>query len=120
MLGEWQWNSAIALRGAVANGWPVRTQGSAAALANSEDTARVINRFAVLYNEAHLPEITDEDIPFLNAKIDRVQFYTSLESKFSDMIDTLNDNATDEATDVDIDAMAAEFWDELYWYLYES
>ena len=89
-------------------------------MANSEDTARVINRFAVLYNEAHLPEITDEDIPFLNAEIDRVQFYTSLESEFSDMIDTLNNDATDEATDADIDALAEEIWDKLYWHLYEG
>lgn len=119
LLEEWQ-QRAFSPDSIGSNGWHVRIQGSAVVLANQQYSKNIYNQFIILYNKLDDPVITDGDIPFLNAEIDRVQFYTSLESEFSDMINTLNDDATDEATDVDIDAMAAEFWDKLYWHLYES
>lgn len=99
-------------------GWPVRITDSAANMANGSRDA--FSEFKYFYLDSPFPEITNDDIPFLDAEIDRVHFYTALESDLSDIIDTLNDPSTGAPTDVDIDAVAADFVKELEQHLYEG
>ena len=99
-------------------GWPVRIADSAANMANDSHSA--FTEFKYFYIDSPFPEITNDDIPFLDAEIDRVQFYTSLEGDLSNIIDTLNDPNTGAPTDVDIDAVAASFIEELERHLYEG
>ena len=104
----------------LSEGWSVRHAGSVDRLSNKGETLDTFNEIKRFYKGDTLPEVTESDIPFLNAKIDRVHFYTSLESDLSDIINTLNDPNTGVPTDVDIDAVASEFVDELKWHLYEG
>ena len=104
----------------LSEGWSVRHAGSVDRLSNKGETIDTFNEIKRFYKSDALPEVTEADIPFLNAKIDRVHFYTSLESNLSDIINTLNDPDTGAPTDVDIDAVASEFVDELKWHLYEG
>ena len=101
-------------------GWSVYQAGSVDRLATGGFAIDTFNEIKRFYKSHEIPEVTEADIPFLNAKIDRVHFYTSLESDLSDIINTLNDPNTGAPTDVDIDAVASEFVDELKWHLYEG
>ena len=101
-------------------GWSAYQAGSVERLSTNGNAVATFNEIMKFYNLDTSPEVTESDIPFLNAKIDRVHFYTSLESDLSDIINTLNDPNTGAPTDVDIDAVASEFVDELKWHLYEG
>ena len=115
-----QIKSPFGTNGMLSVGWPVRITGSAEAIANHYNSQTAFGEFRRIYLAGSIPEVTNDDIPFLDAKIDRVQFYTSLEHDLSDIIDTLNDPNTGAPTDVDIDAVAADFIKELEWHLYEG
>ena len=101
-------------------GWSVYQAGSVDRLATGGIAIDTFNEIKRFYKGDTLPEVTESDIPFLNAKIDRAHYYTSLESDLGDIIDTLNDPNTGAPTDVDIDAIATEFFEELEWHLYEG
>ena len=101
-------------------GWSAYQAGSVERLSTNGNAVATFNEIMKFYNLDTSPEVTESDIPFLNAKIDRVHFYTSLESDLSDIINTLNDPNTGAPTDVDIDAVAADFIKELEWHLYEG
>ena len=100
-------------------GWPARYRGNAEELSQQRISSETFAYFAMVDGQDALPEIKDEDIILLNAKIDRVQYFTALEGELSTIITTLNDPETDAALPVDIDAVAKEFYDKLYFYLYE-
>jgi len=104
----------------LSQGWSVYQAGSVERLATGGDTVDTFNEIRMFYKRHEIPEVTEADIPFLNAKIDRVHFYTSLESKLGNIMAALNDPNTGAPTDVDIDDVAAEFVDELEWHLYEG
>ena len=101
-------------------GWSVYQAGSVDRLATGGIAIDTFNEIKRFYKSHETPEVTEADIPFLNSKIDRVHFYTSLESDLSDIMAALNDPNTGVPTDVDIDAVASEFVDELKWHLYEG
>ena len=101
-------------------GWSVYQAGSVDRLATGGIAIDTFNEIKRFYKRHEIPEVTESDIPFLNAKIDRVHFYTSLESNLSDIMAALNDPNTGAPTDVDIDAVAADFIEELEWHLYEG
>ena len=101
-------------------GWSVYQAGSVDRLATGGNAIYTFNEIKRFYKSDALPEVTEADITFLNAKIDRVHFYTSLESDLSDIMAALNDPTTGAPTDVDIDAVAADFIEELEWHLYEG
>ena len=65
-------------------------------------------------------DITNEDIPVLDAEVNRVQFSIDLESQLSDLIYGLNDGTTCEPISVDIDDAAAQFIEDLEWHLAEG
>ena len=97
------------------------TVASEIALAVKAESLLLVTDVAgIRINDEYQKEVTEADIPFLNAKIDRVHFYTSLESNLSDIMSALNDPNTGVPTDVDIDAVAADFVKELEWHLYEG
>ena len=115
-----QTESPFGSNGMLSIGWPVRISGSAENIANHPYSQSAFGEFRLAYLGSQMPEITNDDIPFLDVTIDRVQFYTSLEGDLSDIIDTLNNPDTGAPTDVDIDAVAADFIEELEWHLYEG
>ena len=104
----------------LSQGWSVYQAGSVDRLATGGIAIDTFNEIKRFYKSDALPEVTESDIPFLNSKIGRVHFYTSLESNLSDIINTLNDPDTGAPTDVDIDAIAADFVKELEQHLYEG
>ena len=110
----------LATESFLSQGWSVYQAGSVERLSTGGNVVDTFNEIRMFYKRHEIPEVTEADIPFLNAKIDRVHFYTSLESDLSDIINTLNDPNTGAPTDVDIDAVASEFVDELKWHLYEG
>ena len=104
----------------LSQGWSVYQAGSIERLATGGVAVDIFNEVRRFYLSGAIPEVTELDIPFLNAKIDRVHFYTSLESDLSDIMAALNDPNTGVPTDIDIDAVAADFINELEWHLYEG
>ena len=115
-----QIESPFGSSGMLSIGWPVRITDSAENIANHPYSQSAFGELRLAYLGSSMPEITNDDILFLKAKIDRVHYYTSLEHDLSDIIDTLNDPNTGVPTDVDIDAVAADFIEELEWHLYEG
>lgn len=66
-------------------------------------------------------QLTDEDLaPLLDASFDRVYFGNALEQDFSRMIRSLNDLATGEPTDADVNAMAAKLLEQLKYQVMEG
>ena len=112
--------SAYSPNGMMSIGWPVRMVGSAENIANHSESVYAFGEFWFAFPGSEKPVITNDDIPFLYEKIDRVQFYTAPESELSDIIDTLNDPNTGEELPVDINAVAVDFIEELEWHLYEG
>lgn len=98
----------------IEDGWPVRVGGSGEAI-------WTITRHA----NKHQPHVryyhpTNEDFPLLATKIDCVTFGSILEQDFAQMVRSLNDQKTGQPTDVDIDALAAEFIRLLRWQVMEG
>ena len=82
----------------------------------------IYSKYSILSSlyKTDAPIVTDEDIPILDAQIDRVQFLTAYEQELSTIINSLNNQGTGEALPVDIDTVAADFIKELEWHLYEG
>ena len=110
----------LATESFLSQGWSVYQAGSVERLSTGGNVVDTFNEIRMFYKRHEIPEVTEADIPFLNAKIDRVHFYTSLESKLGNIMAALNDPTTGAPTDVDIDAVAADFIEELEWHLYEG
>ncbi len=109
----------------VADGWPVRAKGSVWPLWS------VLRRAARGYNlplESGLSRsrlvmnvrLADEDIPLLEARIDRVYFGHTLEQSLAETIRSLNDPKTGAAQEVDLDDAAAQLIRELTWQMMEG
>ena len=64
-----------------------------------------------------LVELTDDDIPILDAKIDRVSFGNTVEQEIATLLRQLRDG---EAGDADLKAQAAQFLRELRWQITEG
>ena len=110
----------LATESFLSQGWSVYQAGSVERLSTGGNVVDTFNEIRMFYKRHEIPEVTEADIPFLTAKIDRVHFYTSLESKLGNIMAALNDPTTGAPTDVDIDAVAADFIEELEWHLYEG
>lgn len=104
----------------LSQGWSVYQAGSVERLSTGGIAVDIFNNIRRFYLSGAIPEVTEKDILFLNAKIDRVHFYTSLESKLGNIMAALNDPNTGVPADIDIDAVAADFIKELEWHLYEG
>ena len=65
--------------------------------------------------------MTDEDLPVLSRSIDEVRFpiYLSGERALSGVLARLNQE-DGTPTDVDIDELAGEVWQNLWWHLAEG
>lgn len=122
----------------IGEGWPVRTKGSVAALC--ERFKNLTWKIALLNTEGSItasnyPVYTDEDMPILSNQIDKARFPTGLEEAFSDLMNSLYTPAKWEraagrelspeelaeiARAMDLEAMAAEFIEDLEWHLGEG
>lgn len=111
----------------IETGWPVRSAGATVKLYSSLWSQVSGVRFASEEAVTKLPqfrelELIDEDIPVLQAKISSVRYPISTEYELStSLLDTLNDSNNGYApTNVDIDAVAAQFIEKLGWHLMEG
>lgn len=108
----------------IAYGWPVRTKGSVSVLYENLYNRISVDSFfveATAAKEKMNQELTDEDIPVLQAEIDQVRFSLSCECTWSNYINSeLCDAITGKPKDTNIEALAEEWVDELYWHLYEG
>ena len=101
-------------------GWPVRVKGSVATMMALPRNQSCFVKPRVMYG-TEVPELTDEDIPTLFSEFDRVTFSSYMEYEFyRNVLQSLNDQSTGETLDVDIDAIAAEFVEDLEWHLAEG
>lgn len=129
LLEPTQWEQNVTSKATLGSGegYPVRVVGSAEQMYNSIYQREMPNnvtdkevkeRCALLKHVV----ITDEDIPLLQAEIDEVRFPISdLERELANMVELeLNDFGTGAPLDVDIDAMAQTFIDDLKWHLFEG
>lgn len=108
----------------IADGWPVRVWGG------TNEIWNVVRLYSYgVTNEGGIPlkkkkllttRLTDDDLPLLQTKFDRVYFGNVLEQEFARMVRSLNDPYTGEPADVDIDAMAENFVKELRWQVMEG
>ncbi len=109
----------------VADGWPVRAKGSIAPLWNT------LRRGVTGYRSAFEKGLgrsrrvmsvclTDEDIPLLDAQIDRVSFGHTLEQNLAETLRSLNDPKTGAAQEADLNALAAQLIRELTWQMMEG
>ena len=117
--GQWECCDGKPLLNTFSLGWPVKTAGSATQLSQYTNTYAKYRILSEIY-ETEVPIVTDEDIPILDATIDRVHFFTAYEQELSTIINSLNNQGTGEALPVDINAVAADFIEELEWHLYEG
>ena len=110
------WSDPIKPTGLGREGWPVRTTGSVSPLAKG----LVKQNHGVSsekMKELKLLEMTDEDIPLLQAKIDKVRFSIPLELDLEKKIrEELNANSTES----DMSLLADQWLKELEWHLYEG
>ena len=108
----------------IVNGWPVRNHG----WLNSQwlyyrNTQRMFiggsNRNAAGNRRLRLlrVDLTEDDIPILDVKIDRVSFGNTLEQEIATLLRQLRDG---EAGDADLEAQAAQFLRELRWQITEG
>lgn len=116
-------------RGLVENSWPVRSKNSVGYLwqtlqyqiyrfgSNSfrDGTEEARNTFCKTV------VLTDEDLPVLSRSIDEVRFpiYLSGEGALPGVLARLNQE-DGTPTDVDIDELAGEVWQNLWWHLAEG
>lgn len=95
----------------IEDGWPVRIKnGTNEVWTSLRTSAYVMGADGLLSRRGVLStRLTDSDFPLLETKFDHVYFGCVLEQDLARMVRSLNDQDTGEPTDVDIDAMAAEF-----------
>ena len=87
-------------------GWPVRTEGSTAHVCK--------NTLQFKGSEAFNGEnISDAELPVLNAQIDHVRFSIALEPEFADTVLKLYDVRNNAPADTDLDQLAQEWINKL-------
>ena len=108
----------------IVNGWPVRNHGWLDSCweyyRNSQ--YRLIglgnrNASGERHRKLFRVNLTEDDIPILDVKIDRVSFGNTLEQEIAAFLRQLRDG---EAGDVDLEAQAAQFLRELRWQITEG
>lgn len=106
------------------NGWPVRNHGWLDSCweyyRNSQ--YRLIglgnrNASGERHRKLFRVKLTEDDIPILDVKIDRVSFGNTLEQEIAALLRQLRDG---EAGDADLEAQAAQFLRELRWQITEG
>lgn len=109
------------------SGYPVRVTGSVSKLYSSlwdripitgitsEEQKQVRER-----KEQLNIELTNDDIPVLQATIDKARFPISNESVWSMELYQLYDWSSGKWVETDIDGLAEEIIDELFWHLFEG
>lgn len=95
-------------------GWPVRVTGSLKPIWQYKRACYSPHRVLSGINP------TEADLPPLTVDIDQVSFGCVLEQDFSALVRSLNDQDTGEPADVDIDALAEKFADQLLWHVCEG
>lgn len=125
-IDRWNLPREPQIDGFIENSWPVRATGSAAYLWDTLD-------YQLFYDQSGLPfsqklmkqlkslEIRDEDIPILNISFDEVRFplCQPYEESLSYALSLLN-NEDRTPTDVDIDELAEQVYQYLWWHLAEG
>jgi len=104
-----------------ANGYPVRVAGSVQTIYRAlkgQTTGGIlfsgsINKALERRRDLVLLKLTDEDIPVLQSKIDKVRFPCQLENTFAGQIQQ-------RKIETDPDTLAAGWIEELRWHLYEG
>ena len=117
-------------------GWPVRVKGDVSLLwqlrkgrlatfTNIEDPEW--NEEIKLLRQEYVSEILTgttvidvEDLPILDVAVNRAQLSIDLEKVLDSILIELNDSTTCEAIPADIDAMAAQWIEDLEWHLAEG
>lgn len=106
----------------IASGWPVRNHGWMDAcwdyVRNSlYKLSSVFDGNDSRSRKLRRAKLTDDDIPILDAKIDRVSFGNTVEQEIAASLRQLRDG---EAGDADLEAQAAQFLRELRWQITEG
>lgn len=104
---------------AIEDGWPVRYKGFA------EDFWNDLHRELSMSSTAPARRVrsiklTDEDIPLLDAEIDRVYFGNAVETEIAEYIRGMNDDETGEPLSTAHAEAAEEFVNTLEWNLLEG
>jgi len=123
------WEPDCQTRGQIEDSWPVRTGGSTEHLWSSlrSQVMGIYNRFyrenesQRLTLELQKIQLTDEDVPALSWPIDEVRFPVTLPEKesFEHALSLLNEE-DGTPTDVDIDALAQQVYQSLWFHLMEG
>lgn len=105
-------------------GWPVRTRDGISSLYQNL-TLDIFQRISDRTQKATAAElrniaITNADFPDLHTRIDQAQFSIPEEGTLGAMIENLNDPISCKALDVDINAIAVGFIEQLKWHLGEG
>lgn len=137
LLDEQQWELSLPLQSGtrstnankefhyhpIADGWPVRAKGAVEPLWDSIRPS--LTDFNAGNGASKLrgllgTQLGDEDIPLLDATIDRVSFGNSAELELGRILRSLNDSKTGAALAVDFDSLAEGIRDLLQYQLLEG
>lgn len=125
---EFGHNQELQHYGLVEHSWPVRVQGSTNVLMETmrhqyQDAGTDYRDYIKRNRQFRkgLYDISTEDLPLLSESIDEVRFpvYMAEEETLAYALSMLN-NQDGTPTDVDIDALAQQFWENLWWHLAEG
>lgn len=115
-------------------GWPVRATGDISALWETK-LSYVVSYQADIdswdmekkdqYYECRRGilelSLTNNDLPILDVTVDKIQISIDLERELHrNVINALHDSISGEASGSDVEVLAAEWLDELYWHLMEG
>ena len=111
ILGEeFQWQTGEIHSDLDFFGWPVRIKGSANPVCDVDIGTNPISG----------ENVTDTDMPILNAKIDHVRFPIPLETEFAKAVEGLYDARNKVPVETDLDQMAREWINKLQVHIDES
>ena len=121
-----QWEQNVRMRNndsqLMACGWPVLVKGSAGAIHDHmlrKWGARVVQMDESLNTISDIKPYTEDDIPILNATVDKARFPTGLEGRFQSLTASTYNVHTGEQL-FDLESAAAEFIEELEWHMGEG
>ena len=97
-------------------GWPVRTVGSVAPLAKSTYDQIVWDN-SKMKLEFRLQDMTDDNIPLLQTKIDHVRFSIPLERELERIV---REEVKENSTEADMRSLADQWLQALQWHLFEG
>lgn len=113
--------------GLIEKGWPVRTQGSLQPLwmVRKKQFYDYKTYYADGVVRDRMKRIGKSQMDtaweqIFAAEPDQVRFGNSMDEKFSDILTLLNDPETRAPTDVDINALAENYWWQLRWHVAEG